>query len=324
MSISQLSIQEILLPDGRMLNKEHLAIERERTIQHDELVVHDLFTFHNYGAEPISFPLALTFQAGFEDVFAVRGAISERRGSLKPPRWQNHQLLFTYNGTDGLHRSLAISFSVQPRRPTSNTGNFRIMLGPRSSKKLLVSLAASELPHEVRSLPNRSPDLRGFQAHLRRASDDWRAGETQIGGSSLTLNAIVDRSLRDLRMLRSKVGDHEYFAAGVPWFATLFGRDSLITALQTLAFDPRIAEQTLRVLASYQGREVNEWRDEEPGKILHELRTGEMARTGEVPHTPYYGSVDATPLFLLLIAWHASWTGSLSLFHERGRTSSAR
>jgi glycogen debranching enzyme len=140
--------------------------------------------------------------------------------------------------------------------------------------------------------------------------------ETEITSDSLMLNNIMDRSLRDLWVLRSHLGEASYFAAGVPWFVTLFGRDSIITALQTLAYNPRVAEQTIRLLANFQGRLVNEWSEEEPGKILHEIRVGEMARLGEVPHTPYYGTVDATPLFLILIGEHARWTGSFALFNE--------
>ena len=102
----------------------------------------------------------------------------------------------------------------------------------------------------------------------------------------------------------------------MPWFVALFGRDSLITAWQMLAYHPRIAEQTLRLLAKYQGTKEDRWRDEQPGKILHELRVGEMANLDAVPHTPFYGTIDATPLFLMLIAEHAAWTGSLSLFEE--------
>lgn len=102
----------------------------------------------------------------------------------------------------------------------------------------------------------------------------------------------------------------------MPWFVTLFGRDSIVTALQTLAYDPEIAAQTLRLLAKYQSRRMDEWRDAQPGKILHELRTGEMAKLGEIPHTPYYGTIDATPLFLILAGRHAAWTGDLGLFNE--------
>ena len=118
-------------------------------------------------------------------------------------------------------------------------------------------------------------------------------------------------------MLRSELGDGEsYFAAGVPWFVALFGRDSIITALQTLAYDSRIAGQTIQLLAEYQGKEVNPWREEEPGKILHELRVGEMAHLNEIPHTPYYGTIDATPLWLVLIGKHAAWTGDIGVFEN--------
>jgi glycogen debranching enzyme len=120
----------------------------------------------------------------------------------------------------------------------------------------------------------------------------------------------------DLHMLKTSLLGDEFFAAGLPWFATLFGRDCLVTSLQTLAHGSHIAADTLRLLATYQGNQVNEWRDEQPGKILHELRLGELARVGKIPHTPYYGTIDATPLFLVLISRHASWTGDLSLFQE--------
>jgi glycogen debranching enzyme len=110
----------------------------------------------------------------------------------------------------------------------------------------------------------------------------------------------------------------------VPWFSTLFGRDSLITAPQTLAYNPGIAEQTLRLLARYQSQHLDEWRDAQPGRILHELRVGEMARWGEISHTPYYSTIDATPLFLILIGCHAAWTGQLTLFEElRGHIDAA-
>jgi glycogen debranching enzyme len=130
------------------------------------------------------------------------------------------------------------------------------------------------------------------------------------------LDAVIERSLGDLRILQSVDAGDAYFAAGVPWFVALFGRDSLITAIQVLAFDPDIAADTLRLLASRQGTKVDPWRDEEPGKILHELRVGEYARTGRIPHTPYYGSVDATPLFLVALGRHARWVGDLSLFRD--------
>ena len=125
-------------------------------------------------------------------------------------------------------------------------------------------------------------------------------------------------------MLRSPLDGHEFHAAGVPWFATLFGRDSIITALEVLAFDPSVAEQTLRVLGERLGRRLDPWREEEPGKVLHELRVGEVAALGLTPLSRYYGSVDATPLFLSLLVEHTAWRGDLELFRElRGAVDAA-
>jgi glycogen debranching enzyme len=128
-------------------------------------------------------------------------------------------------------------------------------------------------------------------------------------------NLVIKRSVSDLRLLVNEGPGpaQRYIAAGVPWFATLFGRDALITAFQSLAFRPQIAVETLDVLAAYQATEVDDWRDAEPGKILHELRTGEMASTGELPHTPYYGSIDSTPLWLILLGATFDWTGDREL-----------
>ncbi len=109
-------------------------------------------------------------------------------------------------------------------------------------------------------------------------------------------------------LLRQSFGKYKTLSAGVPWFSALFGRDSLITASQTLMLNPQIAKETLMLLALYQGKIEDEWREEEPGKILHELRMGEMARCQEIPHTPYYGTVDATPLWLMLYAEYYAWT----------------
>src|SRR5947209_764922 len=117
-------------------------------------------------------------------------------------------------------------------------------------------------------------------------------------------------------MLVTREHGDTYFAAGVPWYVALFGRDSLITCLQTLSYDPSIAANTLRVLAQYQGVKHDTWRDEEPGKILHELRVGEKANLHEVPQTPYYGTVDATPLFIILLDEYVRWSGDRSLWQE--------
>jgi glycogen debranching enzyme len=192
------------------------------------------------------------------------------------------------------------------------------MLESRAHCEVVVALRLLEAtdPATAAVPPPAVPAVGRVQAALEAEATQWLAGQTEVESDSLLLNNVLDRSLRDLRVLRSTLAGDAYFAAGLPWFGTLFGRDSLITALQMLAYNPAIAEQTLRVLARYQGTRIDEWRDEQPGKILHELRVGEMAHLHEIPHTPYYGTVDATPLFLVLVGRHAAWTGDLRLFHD--------
>jgi glycogen debranching enzyme len=136
----------------------------------------------------------------------------------------------------------------------------------------------------------------------------WHQQVTRIRSDKNTFNQIIERAEQDIYLLRQTFGQGKALSAGVPWFSTLFGRDSIIAASQVLMLDPQIARETLRILAQYQGKAEDEWRDEQPGKILHEIRFGEMARCQEIPHTPYYGTVDATPLWLMLYAEYFAWT----------------
>lgn len=143
------------------------------------------------------------------------------------------------------------------------------------------------------------------------AHRSWSSGSTAVSTPNASAARAFKRSLSDLRLLvNSGPGPGErYVAAGVPWFSCLFGRDAMITALQLLPVRPQVARDALMVLARLQAKEIDDWRDAQPGKILHELRTGELAAAGEIPHTPYYGSVDATPLWLVLLGEYQRWTG---------------
>ncbi len=309
---------DLHMPDDRLIPKEQVGIKWERTLNHSGNALSDLITFQNFGLEEIEFPIALTFRAEFEDIFQVRGFVPEVRGRLHRPSWKNGVLQFAYDGADRILRRLAVYFSCPPDTMDGETAQFRLKLAPRAILSIAVSLVVTEATAGT-PVPSPAPyqlERRKLQAALEDESREWQNQQTVIESDSLLLNSILERSRRDLRMLQSEIGHELFFAAGIPWFATLFGRDSLITALQTLALNPEIAAQTLRLLAHYQGREVSEWRDEEPGKILHEMRIGEMAHLNKIPQTPYYGSVDATPLFLILVGQHAEWTGDLALFHE--------
>lgn len=295
-----------------------VGVKMLRVIDAGELVMHDRITFKNYSRNRICLEASLDLVADFSDVFAVRGLLPIRPGRLFEPVWKNNRLHFLYYGADGVYRSLAVHFSPAPSRREETTAYFDIELQPRENRYLLVTFFIEE-KREQRDLEiekAEQSDLPGIEDYFESAAQMWLADQTEIHSDSLALNAILDRSLRDLRTLRSHLHGEEFFAAGVPWYVTLFGRDSLITALQTLAYNYRIADDTLRLLARFQGREENAWRDEQPGKIPHELRIGELAHIGEVPHSPYYGSVDATPLFLHLVVEYSRWTGDLEVFEQ--------
>jgi glycogen debranching enzyme len=300
--------------NGKSLLKHSVEIRWERVASAEHLALVDTLLLENLTSHLISFSLEFQFQAAFEDIFAIRGLFQGKRGTRHPPVWENSALSFRYDGADDIEREIAIDFSPLPDGMLPNIASYRVELAPRGSQQLRLSLNVSTSEPQTRAA--RQPA--GIKLEESRGRNgDRPERETQIQTNSLLLSRVMDRSLSDLRMLRCTLdGGASYFAAGVPWFVALFGRDSIITALQTLAYDLSIAEQTIRLLAKYQGKELNLWREEEPGKILHELRVGEMAHLGDIPHTPYYGTVDATPLWLVLVGRHATWAGETRLFEE--------
>jgi glycogen debranching enzyme len=327
MTVFQLTNTDLLMPDGTLMPKESIGIKWERVIDATAQTLCDVLSFENFGLRSVVLPLALTFHAGFEDVFAVRGLLPERLGQLWPAAWTDGRLSLGYDGSDGLSRSVIIHFIPQPEDTDDTTARFTVTLQSEERTQIFVSLVLAEARDRQRVQPasqHGQPDPHQVQAYLQASADEWLGDHTHITSDSVLLNTVLHRSLLDLRALRSTLASRQFFAAGVPWFVTLFGRDSLIAALQTLAYDPRMAEETLQLLAAYQGQRVDAYRDEQPGKILHELRIGEMTNTGEIPHSPYYGTVDATLLFLILLGRHAPGQGVSPSFTTCVRTLSRR
>jgi glycogen debranching enzyme len=299
--------------NGYVVAKHAVEMRWERVVSAEELTLSDTLLVRNLTTEPIQFSLEFRFDAAFEDIFAIRGLFQGKRGICHKPEWRGDTLYFRYAGADKIDRVLAIQFAHLPNEKLAKGAGYQIALDARGlhETKVTLKVSTSEKPDDAIPSPAEHglPKAKG----LRR----WFENTAEVRSSSQILTRVMDRSLRDLGLLRSTLdGGAGYFAAGVPWFVALFGRDSIITALQTLAYDCSIAEQTIRLLARYQGTKLNGYREEEPGKILHELRVGEMARLGEIPHTPYYGTVDATPLWLVLVGKHSAWTGETRLFEE--------
>src|SRR5581483_2559051 len=283
LSIVELTNPDTPTPNGQLVRKEQLGIKWERTIDADKRVLEEALTLQNYGAEPIEFPLSLSFRAKFEPLFAVRGMLNEKRGTARAPRWHDGHLCFFYDGADHVYRNLSVHFSPAPHSTDETAAHFQFSLQPQERKQLCVALCLGEATdqEEAHAGARRQPNLRHLKNILQDSSDNSLAAATEVHSDSLLFNRIVERSLRDLHLLKTSLQGQQFFAAGVPWFVTLFGRDSLIASLQMLAYEPAIAEQTLRVLAHYQVQTVDEWRDEQPGKIMHELRVGELAHLDE-------------------------------------------
>ncbi len=314
----QLTNPEFEVPDGRVIPNETLGIHWTRLADGHELALHDRITLRNFGFERAEFSISLVFRAEFEDIFQVRGLLTERPGRHLGAAWRDDVLAFTYAGADELWRAVGVHLVPEPTVRRQFGGGYALSLGPGESRTIEVSLVLAEerTADDAAARIGVRPDAARVKQLQRRSARQWTAGQTQFRSDSPTLDNVVQRSLRDLRMLRSGMAGRAYFSAGLPWYGALFGRDSAITAMETLAFDPGIAAETLRLLAAYQGRVVDRYREEEPGKILHEVRVGELAHLDLVPHSRYFGTVDATPLFLVLVGRHAAWTGDLSLFRE--------
>jgi glycogen debranching enzyme len=297
-SLHELTNPTLALADGRELPLQSLRIRFERALGAGGAT--ERIEVHSHHRERVEVVLEVRVAAGFEPMFALRGIVDAEGLDGVAGEAADGGLRFARTGRDGVERTTLASASPAPAvDAASGTLRFEMSLEPGGTEVVDIRLGFAQ-----DGVPPTPPAERALARATRIVSDDE------------LFNRVLERSVLDLRTLHSTLDGRGYYAAGVPWFATLFGRDSLITALEMLAFDPGIAEDTLRLLASLVGRRDDPVHEEQPGKVLHELRVGEVAATGESPLTRYYGSVDATALFVCLLCEHAHWTGSLALLDE--------
>jgi glycogen debranching enzyme len=264
----------------------------------------------NHGDRRASFDLTLLFDNDFADLFEVRGEKRPRRGigSAKLP--SPAEVVLEYKGLDEVSRCTALHFDPRPTRLAVNAATYHFDLEPQQISSLFVAASCNK-PQGAR--PARF--FSGLLAH-RREMRCSTASTASIETSNNIFNEVLCQSMADLNILMTDTPQGRYPYAGIPWYSTTFGRDGLITALQMLWVDPRVARGVLRRLAYYQATSVDPLADAEPGKILHEMRGGEMAALREVPFAQYYGSVDATPLFVLLAGLYFERTGDEATLAE--------
>jgi glycogen debranching enzyme len=280
------------------------SIHLERRIRlEDGLCTMDL-TLRSFGRDRLVVPLGLHFAADFTDIFEVRGAIRPRRGTLLPAETGEDSVRLRYLGLDHVERAMCLRFSMRPVAALSSCLRYEIVLEPHTDVNLSFTVECQAVHPPGGDHPQRRETL---------PPDLWRG---EISASQTGFDAWLRRSYSDLAMMTTCTTHGPFPYAGVPWFATPFGRDSLITAYEVLWLAPGIARGVLRFLAAHQALEDDPQRDAEPGKILHEQRAGEMAALGEVPFGLYYGSVDSTPWFLILAAAYLERTGDFDLMRE--------
>jgi len=286
--------QQVVIPRGT------LHIVRSRFLWHN--VAHEELKMFNYGLSVLEIPFRIAIGADFADIFEVRGTRRERRGRRLDDEFTKNSILMRYEGLDHIERRTSIDCDPAPVEITSSELSFETSIAPGNSA--LFHLSAACNPDKKRHAIGYARAMAGAETELRAASN-----ECEISSSNDRLSRWLRRSMADVEMMTLGNPETNYPYAGVPWFSTVFGRDGIVTALEMLWLAPWIGKGVLQYLASTQATEFNLEVEAQPGKILHETRRGEMANLGEVPFGRYYGSIDSTPLFVMLAGAYLDYTG---------------
>ncbi|HEY6927255.1 MAG TPA: amylo-alpha-1,6-glucosidase [Steroidobacteraceae bacterium] len=293
----------------RSIPKGVIHIERRRILACGRL--NERLTFTNFSERRAELPIRFVFSADYADIFEVQGHVRPARGQILKAEIVRHGVRLAYRGLDTLVRNTAIEFSLEPTGLSAESADFLIQLE---------SGAAAELYVEIGPIHDAQAPLEKRYEEARKIRTETAEQLLRTGGhlhtSGRLFNQWVEKSRADLALLTTPLRTGPYPYAGIPWFSTQFGRDAIITALQTLWLEPHLAAGVLRYLASTQATQTSSFRDSEPGKIMHETRRGEMANLREIPFGRYYGGVDTTPLFVMLAGAYAERTDDRALINE--------
>lgn len=269
--------------------------------------LHERIVFTNFGDNPVMLPLAIDIAADFSDMFEVRGSIRAMRGAPQASRRDWRGCVLSYMGLDGLLRESHVEFSSDVEWDADGVARLRLSLPAGGGDSLYVTVGSTAAAARPSAQGDR---LAAVQSRLRMRMRQRRGA--RVHTAAPLFNAWLLRSRADLALLTSELDTGPYPYAGIPWFSTPFGRDAVITGLQTLWLDPALSRGVLAFLAAHQARDSSTFMDSAPGKILHETRKGEMASLRELPFGLYYGGVDTTPLFVLLARAYADRTGEMA------------
>jgi glycogen debranching enzyme len=302
-------------PQTATLPQQKIMIQRQLVLSD---VVSERLVIENFHSEEVTVDFCINYQCDFADMFEVRGFNRAERGRRMRPKTdaQGRHLFLAYKGLDGCLIETIIEFSG--RRPDSiidGLARFSLTLPVRTPIELgvLIYTRTDGVPSGG---TNRHLDFSTLLGEADKRFAQWRCAETTITTDHEIVNLVLERGLKDLYILRQDTPKGPGIAAGIPWYSAIFGRDSAIVGWQMLPFRGDLARECIEILAAYQGTCIDEFRAERPGKIMHELRLGELARLNQIPHTPYYGTVDATALWLILLARYLEWTGDVDFIQS--------
>jgi glycogen debranching enzyme len=262
------------------------------------------FLVTNYGSEQVDVRLGLKTGADFRDIFEVRGMERPARGELLPPQVERDEVVFRYHGLDGIERKTRVLLDPPADRMVSDGLFWQLQLARDETIQIRVTATVNETA------------LDGTESHTDTLESAWELATTPVAlplvkSDNVFFDRVLARGMHDLVMMCSPTAEGPYPYGGIPWYVCPFGRDALITSLEFLPWFPDVARGTLAFLIAHQGSKVDPFTEEEPGRILHEYRRGEMANCREIPFIPYYGTIDATPLFLILFEAYIRWTNDV-------------
>ncbi|MFC1978829.1 glycogen debranching N-terminal domain-containing protein [Chloroflexota bacterium] len=335
----QMANPTMTLSNGMVAMARSISIRRSRYIKDG---FHEMISFYNHNSFTVPVELTISFGSDFNDMFEVRGLERKEKGKIAEPVFKNSHLILGYDGLDKVNRRTEVIFDTPPTKldyeknvlsfermstflPEATEVVTRNMLRPPSvdvtwklslehGKALYFSYHI--LAHEEKRKPVEVKPFNEGLAYLRESYRNWHNSCAIIETDNELFDKLIERSIKDLRLLAESTEDGLVPNAGVPWFDCVIGRDSLITALQTMMINPQIAVSTLRFLAKHQGTKVDALHEEEPGKIMGEIRKGELANAKEIPHSLFYGCMETTPLFLMLFAETMKWLDDNKLYEE--------
>jgi glycogen debranching enzyme len=313
--ISELTNSEVDLGHAHKLPPSTVLLRREVLLDGD--VLFERLVVHHYGSHPVMVELSISIDADFADMFEVRGSRRPARGRLLQPEVDASSMTLSYVGLDQILRSSRVDIEPPATAFEDQRWLLSMRLEPGRDHEVRMRVRPSERPMRAQAVVDRTtPEGWIVPRERQRDAREQLIPLPRLRTDHAALNRIFERATSDLVTMISQTPQGLYPYAGIPWYCAPFGRDGSITALQMLPWAPEVARGVLRFQAAHQARDFDDFTDREPGKILHEMRWGEMANLLEIPFVPYYGSVDSTPLFLILLDEYVSVTNDVELLRS--------